>query len=135
VRQWARHLPWFDGLAALTAGVVVLSLRSWLAPLEGFSLEQVTFIGVVNLAYAIPGLTLGALRTRPAWLLYALIAANLGWFVACLVMAARAWSSASAFGLAQLLGEGLFVTALALCEARYRRVILAPHGPHPAVSL
>jgi hypothetical protein len=129
VNSWARHLPWFDGLAALTAGLLVLMLRGWLAPLEGFSLEQVTFIGVVNLAYAIPGLTLGALRARPAWLLYALIAANLGWCVTCLVMAARAWSSASVFGVAQLLGEGLFVTALALCEARYRRVILTARTP------
>jgi hypothetical protein len=72
------------------------------------------------------GLTLGSLRRRPAWLLGALIAANLAWTVVCVVLAVRAGSGVTVFGHAQILGEGAFVTALALVEWRHRQAILAP---------
>ncbi len=120
-----RALPWFDGAAALTAGTAVLLVRGALVELEGLPPHFVTFMGVVNLAYALPGLTLGALRRRPPWLLRLLIVANLVWSVVCVVIANRVWPTASVLGLAHLLGEGLFVAVLALAEARYTREILA----------
>lgn len=121
----ARRLPWIDGFAALAVGTLLLALRSVLAGFYGLSLELVTLVGVFNVIYAAPGLSLGALRTRPAWLLRCLIVANLAWVVACIVIAARVWSSARVFGLAHIIGEGLFVGGLALLEARHWREILA----------
>lgn len=124
MERWARRLPWIDRASALTAGALVLIFRDWLVDLDGLSVELLTFVGLVNLAYSVPGLTLGALRHRPAWLLRGLIAANLVWVVACVAMASIVATTAHAFGLAHLLGEGLFVAALALLEARYAKVIL-----------
>lgn len=125
MQNWASRLPWIDGVAALTVGALLLLLRRVLVDFYGLSLELVTLIGMVNVVYAAPGLILGAVRRRPAWLLSGLIAANLAWAIACVAIATHVWSSASLFGLAQIIGEGLFVTCLAGLEARYRKDILA----------
>jgi hypothetical protein len=64
------------------------------------------------------------LRRRPAWLLTALISANLLWAAACIAFAARAPASVTLWGYGHLVGEGAFVAALAFLEWRYRRSIL-----------
>jgi len=120
--RWARHLPWIDGLAALSAGCAVLAARGWLADLYGVSSRLLATIAVINLAYSALGLALGF--ARRAWLLALLIAANLTWMVVCVVLALRAPAGATAFAYAQFLGEGAFVAALALCELRFHRAIL-----------
>jgi hypothetical protein len=122
--QWAKKLPWIDGLAALTAGVLMFVFRGLLADFYGLSYQFLTIIALVNTLYSAFGLTLGVLRRRPAWLLTALIAANLLWAVACIVFAVRAPATATLWGYGQLLGEGAFVATLAFLEWRYRRSIL-----------
>lgn len=118
------HLPWADGGAALVVGVFLLALRSLLTDFYGLSLDVVTFIGAANVVYSVPGLTLGAMKRRPAWLLWFLIAANLAWAVVSTVLAMKYWSSAGVFGLLHIIGEGLFVTMLAWQEYRHRDAIL-----------
>jgi hypothetical protein len=126
MKAWPRQLPWIDGLAGLTVGVLVLTLRPFVVSFYGLSLEVVTFIGLANMGYSVFGIILGALRARKAALLYSLILANFIWGAVCVVMAARLWSTAGIFGLAHIIGEGLFVTGLALLELRHRREILSP---------
>lgn len=118
------RLPWIDAGAGFVVGVLVLGLRSFLTDFYGLSLEVVTFIGAANVAYSTIGFVLGPLKRRPAWLLWLLIAANLGWAVVSTVMAATFWSSAHVFGLLHIVGEGLFVTMLAWLEYRHRAAIL-----------
>jgi uncharacterized membrane protein YcfT len=122
--RWARKLPWIDGFAGLSVGVLMLVLRGLLSDLYGLSYQFVTFVALANTLYSVFGLTLGALRRRPAWLLTALIFANLLWAVACIVFAVRAPASATLWGYGHLAGEGAFVTTLAFLEWRYRRSIL-----------
>ncbi len=123
--RWARRFPFIDGLAGLAAGILVLLLRAVLVDFYGLSLELLTFIGWVNVAYAPLGLSLGTLRPRPAWLLWTLIAANLAWTLTCVAIAASVWPSAGVFGLVHILGEGVFVAGLALFEMRHRKELLA----------
>lgn len=118
------RLPWIDAGAGFVVGVLVLALRSFLTDFYGLSLEAVTFIGVANTAYSTIGFVLGPLKRRPAWLLWVLIAANLAWAIVSTVMAVTYWSSAHAFGLLHIVGEGLFVTMLAWQEYRHRDAIL-----------
>lgn len=120
--SWTRHLPWIDGLAALTAGCLELALRRPLGDLYGVSTRFVTTIAIFNVAYSVLGLTLGFAR-RP-WLLALLIGANLAWTIVCALLATRAPAGATVFAYAHLLAEGAFVTVLAALETRYRRSIL-----------
>ena len=130
----ARTLPWIDGLAALAAGALVLGLRGDLAGWYGLPPSLVTTIGAVNIIYSAFGLTLGPLRRRPAWLLYALIAANLVWAGICAALVVRHAGTATIWGLGHVAGEGVFVTALALLEWRYRNAILSTRQTGMAAS-
>lgn len=127
-RVWPRQLPWIDASGGLLVGTAMLVLRPLLVGFYGLSLTLITAIAVANLLYSIPGFAIGLSRPRPAWLLQLLIAANLAWFGVCVVLATVVWSSATMFGLAHLLAEGLYVAALALFERKHRAVILAEAG-------
>jgi hypothetical protein len=122
--RWARKLPWIDGFAALSAGALVFVFRGLLTDFYGLSYQFLTTIALVNTLYSVFGLTLGVLRRRPAWLLTALISANLLWAAACIVFAGRAPAGVTLWGYGHLVGEGAFVAALAFLEWRYRRSIL-----------
>ena len=126
--RWARKLPWIDGFAALSVGALMFVLRGPLSDFYGLPYQLVTTIALVNMLYSVFGLTLGVLRRRPAWLLIALIAANLLWAVACIVFAVRAPASTTIWGYGQLVGEGAFVAALAFLEWRHLRSILEPRS-------
>lgn len=132
--RWAKHLPWIDGCAALSAGVLVLVLREVFVHTHGLTRGLLTVIGAVNLAYAIPGLTLGSLEKRPSWLLWLLVGANLAWAVVCVVLVLWVSSSARWLGLGHIVGEGVLVTVLAALEVRYARVILGEGEGAPATS-
>jgi hypothetical protein len=122
--NWARKLPWIDGVGALAAGVLVLALRDMLAELYGISHEALTFVGLANVAYSSLGLSLGARQRRPPWHLGLLVAANLTWTVVCSVLLAHLGSDATPFGIVHLTAEGLYVLALAALEWRYRAALL-----------
>jgi hypothetical protein len=119
-----RHLPWLDGGAGLVVGVVVLLAQRPLTGLYSLPHETVLAIGVANVLYSSLGLSLGPMRPRRAWVLTTLVVANVGWAVVCLVLAVAYAHQVSAFGLAHVLGEGLFCASLAVLERRHRGAIL-----------
>ena len=121
---WARRLPAIDGGGALAVGLLLVAFRTVVAPLYGLPLGLVTFIGAANVAYAVPGLSLTLLGARPAWLLALLVAANLTWTVVCGLLTVQLWRTAGALGLLHIVGEGVYVAALAVLEVRHRRAIL-----------
>jgi hypothetical protein len=125
----ARHLLWIDSAAAMTAGCFVLLLSTWLSELYRLPHGLLLFIGVVNLLYASYSGALAIRRVRPRALLYGLIIGNCLWMGICLALALRFAEQASPLALAHLIGEALFVGALAACEWRWRVQICGL--PHP----
>ncbi len=122
--KWRTNLPWIDATAALSAGILMLVLCPIVSQFYALPSEFLTLNGVVSVLYSAIGWTLGARRPRSASLLYFLIAANATWAVFCLASAAQFASRASVFGLAHLVLEAAFVSALAAVEWRHRRAIL-----------
>jgi hypothetical protein len=119
-----RDLLWVDCGAALLAGLVVLLLSSWLSQLYALPHGFVVGMGVVNLAYGTYSLSLARRARRPRSLLVLLVVANATWAALCGLAAVRLAGTASAFGLAHLVGEGLFVGGLAVLEWRRRERLL-----------
>ncbi len=119
-----RHrLLWIDGLAGLSAGVVMVLASGWLSSWYGLPTKLLLFTGVVNLAYGSYSLPLARRRRRPLGMIVFLVAANLGWTLVCFGLAFHFRHEATLFGLAHLIGEGVFVGGLALLEWRFRDLL------------
>ena len=99
--------------------MLVLFLLDALAGLFALPRELVRVMGIANLAYAAVSFTLAmsARRGRVPFL-RVVAAANLAWGVVCFALAVAFAAEASGFGLAQLIGEGLFVGGLGALEWR-----------------
>ena len=120
----ARVLLWVDCGAALLAGALVLPLSGWLSRLYALPQAFLAVIGVVNVLYGSFSFSLARRARRPRALIVALALANATWAALCFLAAARLAHTASAFGLAHLIGEGLFVGGLAALEWRERERLL-----------
>jgi hypothetical protein len=123
----ARLLIRIDWIAGASVGVLVLSLRDWLAQLYSLPSELVLGMGLANLAYASGSFTL-AMRTRGDRVPYlrVIAVANGAWALVCLGLVLVWWDRASALGIGQLIAEALFVGGLGHLEWR------ADHGPAPS---
>ena len=115
-----RHLLWIDSGAALLAGVVVVALSGWLSEVYALPRPMLLAMGVVNLAYETYSGLLARRARRPYALLVLLVVANATWAGLCGVAAVALADTASAFGIAHLAGEGVFVGVLAALEWRER---------------
>ncbi|MET0552922.1 MAG: hypothetical protein ABW221_07790 [Vicinamibacteria bacterium] len=114
--SWRRNLLWVDCLGGLVAGLIVLSLSSWLVDLYALPRALVVGIGLANVCYGTFSLSLAGRSARPPSLIALLVGANATWAALCAVAAFTLWGTASAFGIAHLVGEGLFVGGLAWLE-------------------
>jgi hypothetical protein len=110
------RLLWIDSGAACLAGLTVLSLSGWLSRLHALPRGLLIAMGAANLAYAAYSGSLAIRARRPRLAIVALVVANALWAVLCAVLAVRFAATASGFGLAHLIGEGLFVGGLAGLE-------------------
>jgi hypothetical protein len=119
----ARHLLRIDSLGGLAVGAMVLPLSPWLSTLYAVPQALVVGMGVANLAYGTMSGLLHRRAERPAALIRLLVAANALWGVLCLITAVTLASTASVFGLATLVGEGLYVGGLAVLEWRAREAL------------
>lgn len=121
----AKSILWLDGAAGCAAGLFVLALRTFLAELHRFPLGLVTFLGVVNLAYASYSGTLAIRASRgrtPSRLaIDVLVVANLAWVVVCASIVALHARTASIFGIAHVSFEAVFVGTLGIVEFFYVR--------------
>ena len=114
----APPLLWVGVSAAGLAGVVVPSLSGWLSRLRGLPHGLPLVVGAVNAACSF------SLAVRPRRLVRLLVVANPSWAAACLGSAAAFAASATPFGLAHLVGEGVSVGGLAAPEWRWRDGLL-----------
>jgi hypothetical protein len=115
-----RKLLWIDCGAAFVAGLAVLALAGWLSRLYALPRGLLVVMGGVNLAYGAFSFSLARRARRPPLLIAALVAANTTWALLCGLAAARLVGTASGFGLAHLVGEAIFVGALAALEWNQR---------------
>ena len=116
-------LLWVDGMAGAIVGVAMLTLGGWLSELYRVPRDLLFLMGLVNLAYASYSLTLASRARRPIPLILLVAAANLIWSVFCFRWAVVFSDTASLFGLAHFVVEGLFVVALACLEWRWRELL------------
>ncbi len=123
MEDWRRKLLWVDGLAGATVGLAVLILGTWLSAWYRLPHDFLLLIGAANLAYGTYALSLARRAPRPRGLIILLVFANLTWAVLCVRWAVVFGETASFFGLAHLLGEGLFVGGLAGLEWRWRALL------------
>ncbi|AFZ65939.1 hypothetical protein Deipe_0339 [Deinococcus peraridilitoris DSM 19664] len=98
----------------------MLSLSEWLSQLYALPGDILVGIGVVNLAYGAFSFSLAMRARRPRTLIVLLVVANATWGGLCVLAAAVLTGTASVFGLAHLVGEGMFVGRLAGLEWRQR---------------
>ncbi|MEM6797791.1 MAG: hypothetical protein AAF725_27730 [Acidobacteriota bacterium] len=120
------RLLWIDGLGAAAAGLGVLALCGWLSELHRLPEGLIVFLGVVNLAYACYSLPLAMASRRSMLRIQILVVANAAWALVCFGLAWAHGGAASQWGLAHLVGEGLYVGALAWLEWRSRSLLAAP---------
>ena len=119
------RLVWFDGMAGLTAGVVVLMMSSWLAPWYDLPVSLLLFTGGMNLVYGSYSSTLARRSTwRTPRTILALIAANALWSVVCVTLVLVFFEQIHVFGAIHLLGEACFVGGLAVWEWRWREALV-----------
>ncbi len=102
----------------------MLALAPWLGELYALPRPLLVAMGVANLAYGTCSGMLARRARRPYRLVALLVAANATWAVLCVAAAVRFADTASGFGLAHLLGEGLLVGGLAALEWRVRQRLL-----------
>jgi hypothetical protein len=98
----------------------MLALAGWLSQLYALPLSFLLAVAGANLAYGTFSGFLSRMPRRPRALIAALVIANGAWAVLCFVAAWHYRDTASVFGLAQLIGEGLLVGGLAALEWRSR---------------
>lgn len=116
-----------DSAAGLTAGVVMLSLRTFLADMFALPAALLLIIGLANVAYGCVSLRL-ALRSDGDRVPYlrAMAGANMAWAVVCAALAVRFAGEASVLGMGQLIGEGVLVGGLGVLEWRAVAASLPP---------
>ncbi|MEM7355330.1 MAG: hypothetical protein AAF657_31250 [Acidobacteriota bacterium] len=122
--QLPRRLLWIDGSGGAIAGILMLLLLGWLTKWYALPRDLVLLIGCTNLAYGTYSLSLARRSQRPKALIHLLIVANLVWGALCLRWAVLHFETASFWGLAHLIGEGLYVGGLGCLEWRWREQLL-----------
>jgi hypothetical protein len=117
---------WIDCTAGAVVGVLVIALSDWLSRLEGLPRDVLLFTGVANLVYASYSFSLAVRSKRPMPFITALVVANLAWVPVCLGLLIAFSESVTPFGMAHLIGEAIFVGALAVAEWRDRERLASP---------
>jgi hypothetical protein len=129
LRRRALGLLSVDGGAGLAVGLMLLSLRPWVAPFFGMPLGWVTAIGLANLIYGSYSATLAWRAWRGVWpprvAIDVLATANAAWTVVCAGLLVSFHAQFGFFGLAHITLEGAFVGALAVAEWRWVRPLVS----------
>jgi hypothetical protein len=124
-----RSLLWIDCIAGALAGVLVLLFSEWLSRCYSLPPEILYFMGLVNLLYATYSFSLAKRCARPKGLILLLAPANGAWALACLGLATHFFETATFLGIALLVGEAIFVGALASFEWKWRDQLLSVSNP------
>lgn len=121
--DWRSNLLWIDGGGGLAVGVVMFVLLGWLVEFHHLPRELLILMGSANLAYGTFSSLLASRSRRHPALIKLLVAANIGWATLCFRWAVVYADTASGFGMAHLIGEGLYVGGLGCLEWRWRGLL------------
>lgn len=116
----ASTLLWVDCTGGAVAGLTVLVLSGWLGDLYRLPRTLLLFTAAVNLLYACYSFSLARRRSPSLGRIKLLAIANAAWVPVCLALAVIYWQRASWFGIGHLVGEAVFVGALAAMEWKAR---------------
>ena len=119
-----RNLLWVDCTAGAVVGVAVLLLSGWLADLYALPHGLVLVTGAANLLYAAYSCSLAVRPRRTMPWIVALAVANMAWGGVCVGLLVAFGGTASAFGIAHLAAEAVFVGGLGAVEWRVRDRLL-----------
>lgn len=125
--MWKKVLL-IDGGAALIVGVLIILINEKLTLWLALPLELLNFMAIVNLLYSIFSLTLAFFKKPSLILLKVLVAANLFWSFNCMRLALIYDESSNWLGIVYLIGEAIFVGALACLEWRWRRMLVTTNN-------
>lgn len=109
-----------DGSAGLVVGVTLLVTSGWLSGWYGLPRSLLVVLGLVNLAYASYALPLAMRSNRTTRQVAMLAIANISWSPVCLGLVLTDSGTATFFGQAHLIAEGIFVALLGIFEWRWR---------------
>ena len=126
-REHIIKILYFDSIAGLLAGIIVLIALPLIVFLHDWPIQLAVFIGVTNILY---GCYSGYLSFKhrknlkiQSYMVKMLVTANSIWSIFCIILAILLFNSISIFGLIHLVAEGVFVGALAFVELK----ILLPY--------
>jgi hypothetical protein len=117
-----KNLIWIDAIAATLSGLIVITLRSVLAPLLNLPESLLLTLSIVSFIYASFSFYLAQLKSKPRMLLTVLIAGNMIYTIVCIVLLIFFYHAATPLGIIYFLLEASFVAALALLEWRAMRI-------------
>jgi len=96
--------------------VAMFSLSGWLSQLHELPQSFLVGIGLMNIIYGTFSFSVAIRSKRPKSLIVKLVIANTVWAGFCVIAAVVLVDTASLFGLAHLVGEGIIVGGLAVLE-------------------
>jgi hypothetical protein len=127
-KSWiGERILWVDWMGAALVGVTVVMIHPWLARLYSLPDSLILALGIVNLAYGSYSFTLCMFQQfRTKYGVYCLIFANVAWLFVCIGLCIAYSRHANLIGMAQLLGEGVYVAALGVVEWSVRDSLIMP---------
>ncbi|MES2941295.1 MAG: hypothetical protein V4772_00340 [Pseudomonadota bacterium] len=111
--RFLRHVLRVDAVSCLACGVLQFAFTGQMATLLNLPHDLLLYTGEFLLLYGLAVGVLSALRDMPRGLVWCLVAANLAWAVACVVLLLSGQVQASAMGVAYVLVQALTVAVLA----------------------
>ena len=126
--DWRRNLLWADCSAGAIVGVAMLLLSGLLSAWYQVPYDFLIFMGIVNLTYAAYSFSLARRSERPMLLIQLLAVANMVWGLLCFRWAVVFSDTASFFGVAHFVLEGIFVGGLGAIEWRWRELLRSARG-------
>ena len=110
------RLLYFDGIAALVVGIVLLLFREPLSGLLGLPVWLLSLQGIINLCYASYSLPLARRRNRPRWMLSTLVVANLAYALFAAVLLTQFYPSCTGLGVVYFGLEVVIIGGLGVLE-------------------
>jgi len=110
------RILWVDCLGGLAVGLIVFVFCRLISEWQNLPLKVVLLMGAANLIYGCYSLYVTTRKQRPSGLVKLLSIANMVWLLVCSAIVVMYWSQISLFGMANVIGEGIYVAGLGFVE-------------------
>jgi len=114
------NILWIDCLGGLVVGIVVLLLYKLISSWDGLPVVIVIAMGLANVVYGAYSLYVTTRNQRSVLLVNILAIANMAWLFFCVLIVCLHWEQITLFGIAHVIGEGIYVAGLGITEWIWR---------------